>query len=515
MHDEAALLRDDDRPWMDLSEREQEEDPYADHHLGPFVHHTAISAPSQYYYNLEEAQFVWILGEDQHVLTLEEVRNKVREADMKVHEVIDHSGANADEAISSGEEESEGSEDVSTMAQRASRMKGRTMRKNMTALSPWAVESGPYRPQRLPWKLLYCTTRSVQLAWLLMFVMYTIDLAYPTLNFDQQISVEELEESIEEDSKNESAKAVEARRLHGNSTWRFETIEAAWPQRELFRPETVSCLPDGSLLLGTPYELYQAKPKDVDARPSSFALESVPRPSFPPGSVALCSSTASAVAGGHLCILGAAAVGGIAFWPFGSDRWGSEAVVMPIEGGRPWRQLSGAALPCAAVAELLVLSDGDWGRKGDWCLLLAGWDGERLPVAVLRLPRGPSAPPAAGTIQPIFDAPLRLLRGMPGGPSSEMLPAKVGERDVVALHVEGRRGRMWVLLAAGELQGWDLLASTTLGRWHPSWPLSSGGFQATALCEDASGRGLLVLGRSPEDGPQLFYAEHPSCLFGF
>ena len=83
-----------------------------------------------------------------------------------------------------------------------------------------------------------------------------------------------------------------------------------------------------------------------------------------------------------------------------------------------------------------------------WCLLLAGWDGSRLPVAALRLPGWPGLLAPAGGVAPAFDAPLLAPRG---ARSQSAAPEVLIPPAVTAMHVELRHGRLWAL-SGGELE---------------------------------------------------------------
>ncbi|CAJ1345980.1 unnamed protein product [Effrenium voratum] len=88
------------------------------------------------------------------------------------------------------------------------------------------------------------------------------------------------------------------------------------------------------------------------------------------------------------------------------------------------------------------------------CLLLAGWDGEMLPVAVLPGCAGCGARQllrAAKEVRPSLAAPL---------------PPAESAQGVQAIHIEGTQ--LWALLS-GHLQAWDL-ASPRSGRWVLHWP---------------------------------------------
>merc|ERR1712151_728454 len=179
---------------------------------------------------------------------------------------------------------------------------------------------------------------------------------------------------------------------------------------------------------------------------------------------------------------------------------------MGEDGNTAWRQLAGAVMPCREIADRRAYTELDLDEV-EWCLILVGWDGHRLPVAVLPLPDGSLQPPSSGSlIRPSFDAPVRLLRSMPG---REILRRYKKASEVISLDVDPKNGYLWVLSRDGLVQGWDLLKSSGLGLWQVSWPSSAAHFQPAAMCADHEGTGLVVVGRSGSDGPQVLRATYP------
>lgn len=307
-------------------------------------------------------------------------------------------------------------------------------------------------------------------------------------------------------------------------------LEVEWPYGEFFRPEKLSCMSRGpvsgsaGLFVGSRHLLYDAAVPSPDAAvkaPRRLWLEALPRDTHPPNSTALCAQTKQGEA--LQCLMAEVAVGGknVAFWPMGSHRHGSESVEVPVSGGKPWLHMSGTAMRCSDVAGLG--SSVPEAAAGAWCLLLVGWDGERLPVAVVPLPRGPTEAPSVGTtIVSDFDAPLLPRRsdgtcvsGREGACRSAGADDEVATmpEEVLSMHVEPSRTRLWALLAGGELQAWDLASPRSLGRW-PLYSSQTGDFRATAVCEGDSSQGLLVTGASDLGGPELFRVEIPTGLDG-
>eukprot|EP00971_Amphidinium_carterae_P135442 2683729-Amphidinium_carterae.1 len=143
-------------------------------------------------------------------------------------------------------------------------------------------------------------------------------------------------------------------------------------------------------------------------------------------------------------------------------------------------------------------------RNGaDWCLALAGWDGQNLPIAFVLLDRVGQLPSAGTTVRPYLDAPHRHPAR-----STQLLSLQLQPTDV----------RLWALFLmdsdAGSpewhLQAWDLLFLRTAGRWRPSLPWKGGAFRPTAACEDAFRRVFIVgFGHSASgapDAPVLLHA---------
>lgn len=298
----------------------------------------------------------------------------------------------------------------------------------------------------------------------------------------------------------------------------FGRLEVRWPQGPFFHPEVLSCMPGGNgssqLLLGSPFKQYEAGVGSASDTWLPLRLSELAGPQFPPTAAALCASPEDFRAA-PACLMGLPTAGGVIFWPMGSGPTGADAVTLAVEG-RPWRRLAGAAVRCSEADASRADAEEGPPSPEDWCLLLAGWDGESVPVAVLRLPGGPGTAPEAGSIRPRFDIPMPATdtnatgltastSGLCADPDQEC-EQEDGER--VALHLEPKRGRLWALVDGGELRAWELLRPRSLGSWRPSWPKQVKDFQGAALCHQ-DGSGLLVVGRGASSGPSLLRAELP------
>lgn len=114
-------------------------------------------------------------------------------------------------------------------------------------------------------------------------------------------------------------------------------------------------------------------------------------------------------------------------------------------------------VPCGSLAPLEASQPAL--LAGSRCLLLAGYDGSRLPVAVVPLPEPGEEWPQVVT--PIFDVPLKLP------PKALVLSIEPKARPKSrGRHVGSEALRLWAL--AKELYGWDLLAGRRRG-WLNTW----------------------------------------------
>jgi len=393
-----------------------------------------------------------------------------------------------------------------------------------------------FAPERLPWMVVSKMTRMLQFCWLWsMFMALLKEADFFVIDIQQHPGSE--------------------RRLCPAQELSFEDVQVDWPHGTFFRPQGLFCNPSdgsGELLIRSPFAIYStlalSSLHSAAARSGETSWFSSPprtqatlveidRSRLPLSTVSLCIPEAGYTGSGSdegarlawsSCLLAAPSGepagrlggSGIVVWPFGTDRFGSDAATLPLDG-QPWKLLAGAVVRCSDVATLLEKSP----RLSDsldvlpiWCLLLAGWDGEMLPVAAVPLPDGSSLrPPVAGMrIMPCLDAPLSL------SPLSE---------EVVALHLDPRRGRLWALLSGGELESWDLLGPSprNLGRRKPRWPRSltgssgargagaSAAFMLVAICEEPTSRSLYAIGRagaqSAVEGAVLLRARLPDADF--
>mmetsp|Transcript_52409 Transcript_52409/g.170102 ORF Transcript_52409/g.170102 Transcript_52409/m.170102 type:complete len:1039 (-) Transcript_52409:132-3248(-) len=502
------------RAWEDLNSTEQEHDPFANFLLGPFE----LSGQT-IYFDLEFGQRIYQDVPGREVLTLKDVQTLVKRTELVVQTVLEGSPTTAegDSDESDDDDEEEVDSDGEPLAARQ-------------------VNSGlPTKVERLPWKVLRRITRCFQLCWLFLGVM---DILYmKELGFD----------SIRGSQKDEHVKR-RLRRVEGGRPQElpFDRLEVHWPHGRFFQPSDLAWIPNssavgtGRLIVSSPYLSYQAHGLEAHGlENSTLRMAALPKASFPSGSTLFCPAVGKFEldATSEPCLVGMLTSSGLSVWPFGRGPRSVEAVVLAIRG-EAWRSLAGAIAPCGQVSILLpALRDG-----ADWCLVLAGWDGEQIPVAAV--PLGTSAsggflmPSREEVVVPRLDAPLSgpavpLYACPPAGPAATGTPCQPGggAASIAALHVEPSSGRLWALHDSGDLEAWDLLGLRRLGRFRPRWPApprssrvvavaaATGARAAVAeprramavLCEVPGERRLLVAGLELS-GPALFSARLPLDL---
>lgn len=506
--DDSVVLKS----WAEMSEAERLGDSFAGCLVGPLA--------NGQFYDLERAKLVdrnIILG----ALTLDEVAGYLKDSEVAVGRAISESR----------EAEDGGSHEAATHEQSVSTTGSR------------AVRYGPKLSQvdRLPWRTMRRSFRTLQLCWLFLGVLQTLQLfEIFKIDFPTQPGESVRERRLRYD---------EARRLQAQARAEdidmldFRRIEVAWPYGAYFRPATIACLPGtDDLLVGSPSVLYRAfgprrnsSTSVVNGLPPLGLEFALPRANFPAGAVAICAYSDTSGTGAFrdarglidLCLWAALEENGtvVALWPFGQSRR-SDATTLPVVGGPPWQRLAGSILRCEVVAPLLSQVE----QQEEWCILFAGWDGESLPVAAVPLPGWPSLlPPLGALVAARAEAPLaplpraeRCRAGSARGAASQVgtcALAAGGSRgsEVVALNL-GPTGRLWAVLQGGRLQAWDLSQLRSIGHWRlrgPGAEGSDGGevetnaAAAVAVCEDAKGGRLLVVGRGAV-GPELLEAVFPS-----
>jgi hypothetical protein len=325
-------------------------------------------------------------------------------------------------------------------------------------------------PERLPWQVLKGMTRVLQLCWGYSAVMALLkELNVYQVDFQQHPAHE--------------------RRLCSASQWMFEQREVEWPHGSFFRPQSIFCdnVGENTLLIGSPFALYSA----ATAAPQRLQLSEVDRSRMPPSTIIMCNpETPQSESFFSSCIFSAPVERGIAFWPMGSSHWGANTTTLSVDG-TAWQQLAGGVVRCKTVERLLAHDDSSM----TWCLMLAGWDGDMLPIAVVPLPERGMVPAAGVLVRPSLDAPLRGDKSTESGKK---------ERQIVTMHLEARSGRLWAIKGDGKLEMWDLLRSQSLGSSKLPKPSGAVNFKPAALCASSESSRLYVVGRSDTAGPTLF-----------
>ncbi|CAE7764348.1 GIP [Symbiodinium sp. CCMP2456] len=307
-------------------------------------------------------------------------------------------------------------------------------------------------PEKLPWQVLRNITRVLQVCWFWSGIMaFLKEVHVYQVDFQQHPAHE--------------------RRLCEAQVWPFDQMAIDWPHGSFFRPQGLLCPSDQAFLVASPFAVYAASAKAAGAGEAaadgslSVRLDEVWRGRLP--------AVGSACAGSFAqCLLFAPAEGRIEVWRPGHPR-----SALALEDQAPWLRVAGSITTCKQVATLLPEE-----ASADSCLLLAGWDGRLIPVAAI---------PLAGHIEEEGGLHLEPTKLQPGLDAPLQDPSKA----VAALHME-RGGRLWALLASGDVEAWDLLSSRSLGRWRARFDAS---FQPIAMCQDST-YGFLVLGHNVSGG---------------
>eukprot|EP00440_Ansanella_granifera_P016294 gb/GFBE01017701.1/.p1 GENE.gb/GFBE01017701.1/~~gb/GFBE01017701.1/.p1 ORF type:complete len:1000 (+),score=194.91 gb/GFBE01017701.1/:1-3000(+) len=502
-YDSARLDARALRAWGQLSAQEQAEDTFAETLLGPLQRR---ADGTEQFYSLELGQTVWELNPSISVLKLEEVTSRVKEAEEAVRILLQTEKTGlATAAGSVQEEQQDGGEGSGSFIDAA----GFRRKKRGTG------------HLRLPWKSVRRMTGVLQICWIF-------------------LGSQRLLASLKLWATNWEISIGSFRRLSDGDSqvWpgQFESVSVSWPHGAFFRPSTLSCsgetwsnnsATDGSFVLGSRFLQYRAEAAEAAA--SELKLVPLPSGAFPVDAVSLHCWAADAPLGHAPCLAAQLQQGGreLALWimpgsqqqPLGSRLQEQPAVaVLQIEG-QPWSKLAGAAVPCPAVRHLSAVAL-QAGEDPGWCLLLAGWDGQRIPLAAVQLPKDlvnlSSAVPSAGlVVSPRVDAPLRSRQRS----EQEGVACPDVLQDVLALHLTPHEsgGRLWALLPDGHVQAWEVSTLRTVGQWFLSWTGASTGtdkgndFEALAICE-TSGRSLLLAGLDQARRPQLLRTELPQWL---
>eukprot|EP00931_Biecheleriopsis_adriatica_P116310 TRINITY_DN91972_c0_g1_i1.p1 TRINITY_DN91972_c0_g1~~TRINITY_DN91972_c0_g1_i1.p1 ORF type:complete len:1019 (-),score=186.22 TRINITY_DN91972_c0_g1_i1:51-2735(-) len=461
------------RPWEALSQQEKHDDVFHEHLVGPLLRVRNDSTGGDRFYDLDvasEGRIVWGVDPSRSSLSLEDAEELTKECENAVRSLLATVG---DPAV-----KTEINQDGLMNALRKNKKKGKGH-------------------LRLPWKSIRRMTGVLQLCWFFLGLQSLL------------ASLKVWPSSLTD---------PEARRLSDGDLrmWpeQFQRVPVRWPHGAFFRPSSLSCpqallearssLGRESVLLSSPFLQYSAEQRPAEP----LELSPLASQSFPAGAVALQCLDVSDEQGVHRpCFMARLQEGGreLALWQM-SNNFSSEELVLQIEG-QPWLKVAGAALRCSETDHLQMLSSGS-GQDSGWCLVLAGWDGQRVPVAALHLPKSfANLSFAAGlaSLSPRVDAPLTLRQEHNGSWS-----CTADQQEVLALHVSPHASgtRLWALRPAGHAQAWELSTLSSAGHWVLN---SEVGFEASAICETPGGS-LLLAGVDAAQSPQLLRSALPGEL---
>jgi len=465
---------------------EKEEDEFADFLIGP------IEQRRQCYYDLEEGKLIWDKPGHRSVLALKDVQILVQRLERAVKSL--HTAAQEQKAQVKTQSAGSGSS-ARTVAAPGERSMKRSWTTYFTKTSTPQVDN-------LPWKVLMRLTKVLQICWLFLAVVEAMANWAP-LTFGPDVFRIHVEPAagIESEHAVEGEVEKEAEGERRLAMWwqGFKEEHGSWPHGIFFQAVALSCLTSNDFT--RPAELLVTSPFALHSSHDQLSWKTWPRANFAQKAVAACglsSSDRQPEANHSACVmLAPLRSAGLALWRPGSRF--SEALELAFEPERnPWLLAAGGVMPCSRTSSFM--SSSVLSTAGQ-CLILAGWDGQRLSVAVLPLSDSRGGLSDKGqNISFCFDLPLP--------------PSKV-----VALHVEAKSGRLWVLLNKGELLLWDL----PRGRSQGSWLLDWGNFSPAGLCVASSHKdrwmqSLLVVGTAaPDDNssigrPAMMKADLPADM---
>jgi len=345
-------------------------------------------------------------------------------------------------------------------------------------------------PARLPWQVLSGITRVLQCCWGTVGIFaFFRESGLLVIDDYRQVQHTLFAPNCSGERRLEEVAAIAG-------IGALKEIDLTWPYGGYFRPETISCGHElhGGLMIGSAFALYTVHQQQQHQR---WHLQEIA--AGIEGGVPLCPSPLADSALQE-CFWGSLSEHGlklVSFSPtstFVDGNWTQQqSMVLPIQGPE-WKSFNGAIVPCSSVnsrGQSQVIGPVDMmlpSREGaDWCLALAGWDGQNLPLAFIALDGLGQLPSEGSVVRPYLDAPHHH-------------PARVADMQLQSLQLQASDVRLWALFLTGSnagsaewhLQAWDLLSLRTVGRWRPSLPWKDGAFQPTAVCEDAYRRLFLV-----------------------
>lgn len=480
---------EDTRTYDQLSLAEREQDPYAGTVLGPFQYFTGAGLAAQYYYDLELSEFLYEIPSHRRVLTLEQALETLMAFKQEVREVCKALGE--ENAMPPGPGQ-ESPADVAAASPAASPSPRRTsIASNSSRESEGSVagKQAKEEPVRLPWRLVSCLTRALQLIWVVIGVLAVLR-ETDTLMLDYQENF-----------------IVEERRL-STAAWNNELIidslEVDWPYGGLFRAQGLHCLPaeitPNGVLVSSKYAHYELRPSSncssqstADSTPSGcLELKEMTRFRVDLGQLVMCTPS------GSFCLIGDYKETEDELW-LQTLNGGAKVLRLdlhPLGISRRRHHIAGALVSCS----MLMASDYD---DESLCLVLAAsLEDVQIKVGFAELPghirsdtgassriellseltidlySNPANPDEVSCGGPIDPPPAKRIRQRsPFITPSSVTPqghnssgATQVKPRVTAIHVSPDGRAVWLLMSSGCLQAWDLVNSFRLGRWRLRLP---------------------------------------------
>jgi hypothetical protein len=332
----------------------------------------------------------------------------------------------------------------------------------------------PTKEANLPWLIVWSLTRVAQVVVLCLMVLSVLR-GFNIWTIDYEINIQ-----------------VEDRRLDG-STLSLEHVDVKWPHGSYFRPDTISCLPDGALLLGSPFLQYTA----ISTQDDRLMLRALASTIMPSKAVVACAVPKDNYTGyTPPCLVMLPGKGGLSIWQWVSMENHSEEVYLSFPG-MSWTSVSGGIMHCANLESLYEIVPEAQGTE--WCLVVTGWDGNTIPLAVAPLFSGM---PKRGPLAPYFAIPMTWGVEQNGQSASQNL----ADQQLISLHLESYGSRLW-LLAGSDVHLWDVQKLMKLGKWAIHSDIDLTKFLSRAMCLDSAFR-LTVVGETAL-GPRLVRAMFP------
>eukprot|EP00928_Gymnodinium_smaydae_P027378 TRINITY_DN21194_c1_g1_i5.p1 TRINITY_DN21194_c1_g1~~TRINITY_DN21194_c1_g1_i5.p1 ORF type:complete len:502 (+),score=79.13 TRINITY_DN21194_c1_g1_i5:187-1692(+) len=468
------------RTWQEMSQAERSQDHYAGFLMGPLT--------TGHVYDLEKGQRL-DQKEGQAILSLDDVSAQLTSAVAAVRVVV------------------AGQDDEDEEKSKSDHLVGRE-KLHIGSRKLGAID-------RLPWKTMRRMTRVLQMCWLILGVLQLLHV----------LDVLSIDHDIIEGEERRLRRLAAAPALSPSvrpfpedvASLHVEQVDVVWPYGSFFQLLGMTYLPEPVGLLVRSRSAQYKAPLDgsnVGAAEQESPLRlkpALPRRSFPARAVPLCASASIDLAD-QSCIWGSLKSGeGLAFWSFGQTEDSSTVIPFADVNSRPWLSFVGASVSCADAALLRQSTIED---ATEWCLILVGWDGESLPVAVLPLIHGKAKPPVGASLVATLDVPLPHLgssqqlcenctTSQTDSCNAKGCSTSTSPSAAVSMDLQAQSGRLWVVLNAQHVYAWNLLQLKRLGHWIPRYRVTNQSSEAQtaepkgvgsviAVCEDSKSDNLLL-----------------------